>query len=123
MLGCINPANPDILVVAANAPRQDVTFPTGFNIPEKGKQPPPITPHIANGVAWYFNEDQSYGFAPEGSEIILDECDITADPDRMCVHMVDAWVVYGYSCGSSHRAAVDQWLRVILQTDEEAEDI
>ena len=123
MVACIDPANPDVAKVAANAPRDDVMFHTIFNVPiNEDTQPPPIIPHEANGVSWYWNTNNSFGFAPAGETVILHDCDISTNPDRMCVHFAQSYVINGYSCGSMRRGYVDNWKRLILQTDEDTND-
>ncbi len=61
-------------VLAAGA-RADVIFDTGQN---------QTTPHNANGTGWYFDENYSWGFAPQGATIFRDECDQVTGALRLC---------------------------------------
>ena len=122
MVACRAPDATGILVVAAQAPREDVTFPTRF-VEKVGKnRPDPITPHVANGVAWYWNSNHSFGFAPEGRDIVLDDCDLADEPERLCVHFTNDTVTFGYRCGVSTRGNIGNWTRLILHTDEDKND-
>jgi hypothetical protein len=97
MMAC-RKAGSDTLQLAAYAPIADVMFDTG-----KGD-----VPHNANGVGWYFNESQSWGFAPEGDPIHRYTCDIVdsaledqgVDGDkRLCWHTSTNYVSSGWRCG------------------------
>jgi hypothetical protein len=92
MMAC-RPTGSDTLQLAAYAARADVTFETGQS----------STPHDANGVGWYFDEDFAWGFAPEGAPIELSVCDTydinngtdASTPLRLCWHTVGADLGYG----------------------------
>ncbi|MBL8771604.1 MAG: PEP-CTERM sorting domain-containing protein [Phenylobacterium sp.] len=56
----------DTLLVLAQAATSDVTFNTGGS----------NNTHNANGVEWYFSNNYSWGFAPGGSSVSLNSCDI-----------------------------------------------
>lgn len=85
----------------AHAPRADVLFVTSGN-----------TPHDANGSGWYFNDQSSWGFAPQGAAIALSSCD-TVDSaltggntggtgaDRLCWHLNPGALEGGWRCGTS----------------------
>ena len=70
-----SPADSTTLSVLAAAPRADVLFDTGKD---------PDTPHNANGSGWYFENDFSWGFAPQGAAIFRDECDQLTGALRLC---------------------------------------
>ncbi len=68
-------AGSDTLSVLAAGARADVLFDTGKN---------QTTPHDANGVGWYYEDDYSWGFAPQGATIFRDECDQVTGALRLC---------------------------------------
>ena len=94
------------LTVLACAPRGDVLFDTGDS----------NTPHDANGVGWYFSDNLSMGFAPEGERIDRNTCDEGVEAyyanrtglqqDRMCWHTgagngaAPGELAPGWSCGA-----------------------
>ncbi|MBM4320855.1 MAG: hypothetical protein FJ125_13100, partial [Deltaproteobacteria bacterium] len=65
MLGC-RKAGARLLTLAALAERDDVLF-------DCGQQPG--CAHEANGVAWYFSSNWSWGFAPAGLDVQRSTCD------------------------------------------------
>ncbi|MSP60122.1 MAG: hypothetical protein EXR72_07230 [Myxococcales bacterium] len=77
------------LLLAAMAPRDHVSFLTVGN-----------TPHLANGVNWY--RAASWGFAAQGSAILLTPCDTNPGADRLCWHATgqNGTLSGGYRCGS-----------------------
>ena len=82
------------LIVAAHAPFADVTFDTGINTT--------IT-HVANGVAWYFNNNHSWGFIEPGDSISKNSCDTDVgafDDRKMCWHTGAGTINVGYRCGT-----------------------
>ncbi len=99
MLAC-RLSGSDILQVAAHAPAADVTFDTGFE----------NTPHVANGVGWYFNNEASWGFAPEGAPIERNSCDTVSSDigsqqfgdghQRLCFHTGGGALQPGWRCGN-----------------------
>ena len=107
MLACGEVDSPDYEVLA-QAPRADVFFETGkSNIL-----------HVANGVGWYFSENFSMGFAPEGSDIRRNSCDMeeTQKEERLCWHTF-TWNG-GYSCGATQSLNNDStWERIVLEAD------
>jgi hypothetical protein len=99
LMGC-RAAGSSELLVAAHAPRADVIFDTGQS----------NTPHVANGVGWYYNASWSWGFAPEGVAINRNVCDSLAssvnnsgtDPDkRLCWFTNGNFLVGGWRCGAA----------------------
>lgn len=64
------------LLLLAAAPRNDVIFDTAHT----------DTPHVANGSGWYFANDWSWGFAPQGDAIHRVQCDDLVGTLRMCWH-------------------------------------
>jgi len=106
MLAC-RPVDSDIFVLSAQAPRDDVIFDTGTDV---------TTTHTANGTEWYFNEDRSWGFAPEGASVRKSTCDnLNADEYRMCIHTRSGELRNGYKCGTKLLNGDATWERVILQ--------
>ena len=94
MLAC-KPAAAITLDVAAHAPRGDVTFDTMNDF---------TTTHVANGVAWYFFDTRSWGFAEPGDGVNKNTCDTLtgAFPERrLCWHTgVGAVINTGFRCGT-----------------------
>jgi hypothetical protein len=113
LIGCKNRDSDDLLV-AAHAPRTDVLFDTGTS----------NVPHDANGVGWYFNDDWSWGFAPQGDAINRDNCDRVATsyqsgPDadlRMCWRTAAHALDTGFRCGAQQDLYDSyEWHRVIYE--------
>lgn len=98
MLACRSTGSATLTVVAY-APRADVLFDTG------GAD----SPHDANGVGWYFNDDWSWGFARQGDALDLDACDLaSAHPgERLCWHTIAGALDAGYRCGSAEGLDAD----------------
>jgi cysteine-rich repeat protein len=96
LLGCRPVGSPD-LQIAAQAPRADVIFNTGTS----------DTPHDANGVGWYYSNNLSWGFAPQGDTIHRNQCDVTdssieggTDGNlRLCWHTASDFLNLGWRCG------------------------
>jgi hypothetical protein len=99
MYACREARN-DTLQVAAMAPRADVLFDTG-----PGQQ----ATHLANGVLWYWDQDASVGFAPEGATVSRNTCDVEEGlgTHRLCWHTGGGRLTPGWRCG------LDTW-----QSDE-----
>jgi hypothetical protein len=102
MLAC-RVAGSDTLTLAAKAPRADVFFDVGV-----GAQ----ATHLANGVQFYFDEESSMGFAPEGVMVDRNTCDFLEIPVwnpaqadfgtgrlRMCWHTAASHLSAGFRCG------------------------
>ena len=99
MMACM-PKGASTLQIAAYGPRADVLFDTG-----KGN-----APHNANGVGWYFNGSESWGFAPQGDAIERFTCDTQdssignggVDGDkRLCWHTSNTTLDGGWRCGKN----------------------
>ncbi|WP_434427065.1 hypothetical protein [Nannocystis pusilla] len=58
--------------------------------------------HEANGVAWYFSGDWSWGFALAGDEVNRTECDTAEDHSklRLCRHTIGTQLDNGWRCGA-----------------------
>ena len=109
MLAC-RPTGSDTLTVAAHAPRADVTFDTGGS----------DTPNVANGVGWYFNDDFSWGFAPEAESIDLNICDISSSSPgaRLCWHTQQSPGLGGWRCGATTGLnSSPAWERIVYEAD------
>ena len=93
LIGCM-PTGADILQLAAMGDTEAVFFDTGV---EAGA----VSEH--NGVAFYFNDGWSIGFAPLGSDVVRNSCDVGLGDDalRMCWHTGGGNTNYGYRCGES----------------------
>jgi len=97
MLAC-RPLGSATLQLAAYAPRADVLFSTGLG----------NDVHAANGVSWYYGDDQSWGFAPLGDAVTRNSCDTQdssilaegVDGDlRLCWHTGGGYLQGGWRCG------------------------
>jgi hypothetical protein len=116
MLAC-RPTGSSILRVVAHAPRTDVLFDTGTG---------DVT-HDANGVAWYFNNSWSWGFAPEGVAVRRFSCDtnessIGTPPgatanQRLCNHTSSDFVSQGWRCGNQDSLFTPTWERLVFHAD------
>lgn len=93
LLGCRVPGS-DTLVVAANAPREDVLIDCGQD------QSCAVS---SNGAGWYFSNDWSWGFARAGEPVQRFSCDVApSDPSgRMCWHTSGAALSQGWRCGEN----------------------
>jgi hypothetical protein len=110
MLACGEVGSTDYTVVA-HAPREDVFFYTGSENKSN-------TPHVANGVGWYFANDWSMGFAPERVTIYRYSCDIKTEKveERLCWHSVG--YDGGFSCGVQRWINDSKsWERFVLEAD------
>ncbi|KAH9258735.1 hypothetical protein BASA81_003237 [Batrachochytrium salamandrivorans] len=111
MMACGNTTN---WIVAANAPRDDVLFET-----------PQTDTHLANGVEWYFVPSLSFGYAPQGLAVRLDDCDVENEQGdkRMCIHQLDDggvnYLEFGYRCGLFVGDAVYVYDRLFYHTNDE----
>ncbi|WP_043802873.1 hypothetical protein, partial [Arenimonas malthae] len=109
MMACRPVGDPNFTLVAA-APRTDVFFDTGTG----------DVPHNANGVGWYYNDNWSWGYAPQGEPINRDSCDFfpgTVEDLRMCIHTGGGTTNSGYRCGNNNLNGAAGWERVILEAD------
>jgi hypothetical protein len=113
MLAC-RAAGSSTLRVAAQAGRDDVVTPTSGN-----------ATHAANGVAWYFGGNLSWGFAPEGASVNRTSCDTqdlltpTGDSDRrLCWHQSGGDLSGGWRCGDQLGLnGGSAWERVVLTAE------
>jgi hypothetical protein len=87
MVGCRREGS-DTIQVLAQAPRDDVFFDVGHE----------NEPHVANGTGWYYSEDYSMGFAPEGERIDRSSCDVERGEQHVCFHTEPGFLI-GYRCG------------------------
>jgi len=93
------PVGSDTLTVAAMGARSDVLFETGYADAS--------TTHEANGVAWYFDDNYSWGFANAGDTVQKTACDMeqSSDPEhRLCWHTglgAPGELRFGWRCGST----------------------
>jgi hypothetical protein len=109
LLGCRNVGEAN-LRVAAMGMRDEV-------LTDTGRVAAAVNEH--NGVAWYFSDNYSMGFAPAGAAVNRSSCD-TAGRDeegRICWHTGNAQISSGYRCGSSTGAGA-QHERVIWVADQ-----
>ncbi|AVO33970.1 DUF11 domain-containing protein [Ottowia oryzae] len=91
MLAC-RPTGSSTIQLLAQAPRADVLTDTGTDL---------TTTHTANGTAWYWNNNLSWGFAAQGDSVAKNECDVAGSGDndaRLCWHSVNN--AGGYRCGA-----------------------
>lgn len=113
MMAC-RPTGAASFTVAAQAPRADVFFDTGTGS---------NSVHDANGVAWYYNDNWSFGFAPQGVTVSRNSCDTedlnNGDPNfatRMCVHTGGNSTNWGWRCGGNF--GIDTgWERILYHAD------
>lgn len=100
LLGC-RQSGAATLDVVAMAPRADVLYECGSTA---------TCSHDANGVAWYYSDSYSWGFAPASSPVNRNSCDIVdsltypgggaADGDkRICWHTGGGSISSGWRCG------------------------
>lgn len=100
MLLACRPIGAKTFALVAMGDSSDVTFDTGQNV---------TVTHEANGVAWYFNPNNAWGFAPAGDSVWNGgPCDVTGinpntpGPDgakRMCWTAASGHLSNGYRCG------------------------
>jgi hypothetical protein len=99
LLACRATGQSDLQVVAM-APRADVLFDCSSIS---------SCTHDANGVGWYYSDSYSWGFAPAGSPVNRNSCDIidsqtypggASDGDqRICWHTGGGSISSGWRCG------------------------
>lgn len=71
---------------------------------------------VHNSAQWYYGENYSFGFAPEGVGLNRNTCDTAGDQGelRLCWHTIDAG---GWRCGATTQLNNSEaWERVILHT-------
>ena len=112
MLACRNSRNPEILEVAAHAPRADVLFASGAC---------PDCTHVANGSIWYYHEDFSWGFAAIGDKVVRASCDGGDGPfatSKLCWHTTNGNISDGFRCGTHKNLNSSTiWERLIYMAD------
>ena len=109
MLAC-RPTGSSVLTVAAYADRSDVFYNTG-----NGGN----AVHNANGVDWYYSDNYSMGFAPQGEGVRRSSADTQdyGSPYRLSWHTHDSFA-NGWRCGSSTGLNFNgAWEKVIYQAD------
>jgi hypothetical protein len=110
MVAC-RPVGTNTYGLLAQAPRADVIFGTPIDT---------TTVHVANGTAWYFNTNYSWGFANGADAVSKNSCDLApANPERrMCWHTGAGNLAGGYRCGvTTGLNGSTAWERVILHRD------
>jgi cysteine-rich repeat protein len=111
LLEACRPAGADVFTVLAMGERSDVLFNVGQQIAGK---------HEANGVAWYYSNDFSMGFAKAGDTVSRNTCDtgIANPSQRMCWHTGGDAIFGGWRCGSLVGLnANPNWERLIYQAE------
>lgn len=118
MMACRLAGQPNLQVMA-QGPRADVFFNTGDGQTSK---------HEANGVAWYWSDNRSFGFAPAGLAVDRSSCDYidsyagspqvgTGQGDkRMCTHTGGAATQNGWRCGRDNGLGAG-WERILYHAD------
>jgi hypothetical protein len=107
LLEACRPVGANEFTVLAMGDRADVLFDVGSQ--ENGK-------HEANGVAWYFSNEYSMGFARAGDEVERFSCDVAnINPeDRLCWHTSSDGIDGGWRCGVTTDLNGDpQWERLL----------
>ncbi|MBM4321349.1 MAG: hypothetical protein FJ125_15740, partial [Deltaproteobacteria bacterium] len=109
LLGCRRVGEQQ-LTLAALANRADVLFDCGQ---QAG------CAHEANGVAWYFGDNWSWGFAPVGLGVQRAPCDTSAASGdrRMCWITSGGALGAGFRCGSNDLGGGAAWERVVFTDD------
>jgi hypothetical protein len=76
--------------------------------------------HEANGVAWYFDENWSWGFAAAGATVNRSQCDSLepTDTGRLCWRTTGDQVNNGSRCGTETNLNDNaDWERMIFQSN------
>ena len=94
LMGC-RPTGSDVMQLAAMGERDLVFLDTGDQNNEL---------NLHNGVAWYFSQNWSVGFVPEGEIVERNSCDTAQGESsrRMCWHSGQNALNGGYRCGDSY---------------------
>jgi Stigma-specific protein, Stig1 len=111
MMAC-RPTGSDTLQLAAYAGRDDVTFEEGTG----------DTTHNANGTEWYFDDSYSWGFAPGGSSVERNSCDVeninSGDgAQRLCWHTESHDFFFGFRCGNDLLNGATDYEKIIFQAN------
>lgn len=108
LMACRRVGEPDFQLLAMGE-RADVLFDVGSDA---------TATHEANGVAWYFSNDYSWGFAPAGETVNRNSCDIGVDSNanlRLCWHTFQDTLDTGFRCGDDQFLQdTNQFERVIF---------
>ncbi|MDC0668528.1 hypothetical protein [Nannocystis radixulma] len=95
--------------------RADVLFDVGTQVDGK---------HEANGVAWYYSSNFSWGFAAAGDSVHRTECDAdfgapqANENMRLCWHTLGGTIDAGWRCGASQNLnGSAEFERVIFHAD------
>jgi cysteine-rich repeat protein len=109
LLAC-RPVGADTFTLLAMGERADVLFDVGQQ--GAGK-------HEANGVAWYYSNSYSMGFAREGDPVSRNSCDTNnINPEhRLCWHTNGDAITSGYRCGNTTLNGNPNWERSIYHAD------
>jgi len=100
------PTGAATLALAAHAPRVDAFFETGTG----------NVVHDANGVGWYFNNNYSMGFAPQGEAVSRNSADTAAGARHMSWHTHSNYSS-GYRCGDVYLNGNASYERLVYQAD------
>jgi cysteine-rich repeat protein len=94
LLEACRPVGSQVFTVLAMGERADVLFNVGDGANAK---------HEANGVAWYYSEQSSMGFARAGDTVTRSSCDTNnVNPqDRLCWHTSGNALNGGWRCGAT----------------------
>ncbi len=112
MMACRRFGEPNLLL-AAEGEAAEVVMDVG---------PGAAASHTHNGVEWYFSPDRSWGFAPGGSAVNRNSCDVEMPREpRMCWHMnspgaAPGEIAGGWNCGVDtflQNADGAQWERIL----------
>ena len=87
-----------------------------FVLADQGREPDPVNVH--NGVNWYFSDEFSWGFGPQGEPLNRNSCDVgqTFQELRMCWHTSNGSLNGGYRCGRQTTFAPDYERMVYVST-------
>jgi cysteine-rich repeat protein len=111
LLEACRQAGATTLTVAAMGERTDVLFDVGQQVAGK---------HEANGVAWYFSNNYSMGFAKAGDAVSRNSCDTgNVNPtNRLCWHTSGDSINVGWRCGANIGLnANPNWERLIYHAE------
>jgi cysteine-rich repeat protein len=111
LLEACRPVGATTFTVVAMGDRADVLFDVGNQ--SDGK-------HEANGVAWYFSNSYSMGFARAGDSVSRNSCDTAnVNPqDRLCWHTSGDAINGGWRCGATTGLnGSNTWERMIFQAN------
>ena len=116
LIGCRPTADAQNLTLAANGVRAEVLFDCGN---EAGCR------NDANGVGWYYSDQHSWGFVPEGAPLNRNSCDVERNdrPElRMCWHTNGGNISSGYRCGNNTLNGNAEWNRLVMHRTVDRDD-